>query len=192
MELNLYDALVALRLLLRAMETAMASDNPVFEASYCRLFNTPVVGVVGDGDEQVAFFDLFYRLFLRQPGVSRFFAQTDMTRQKHMLKSSLFELTTCWALGRPSAELMRIANVHKHLKIDRSVLDLWFDTLLDTVRDMDPEYNEMVRLAWMAALGPGMFFVKSILADAETAGSPESSGLRWYSGPNDPAGRSIQ
>ena len=170
----------------------MAQDNPVFEASYCRIFDTPAVGMAGDARDSEAFFDHFYAVFLKKPGIGEFFAHTDMARQKHMLKDSLFELTSCWVLGRPSDALLHVARAHAHLRIDNDALDLWLDTLLETVEEFDPEYDETVRLAWLAAMGPGIFFVKSFLAKPEAGAPLQPSEPHWYSGANDPSGPRVQ
>ncbi len=163
----------------------MTIDNPEFEASYCRVFNTPVVGVIGDDEHAKAFFDHFYDRLLKQEGIDQFFAGIDMNRQKDMLRNSLFELTSCWTLGHPSASLVRIAEAHERFNIDTAILDVWLETLLETVRVMDPDYDETVRLAWMSALGPGMFFMKSFLTNRPKLSDSEKP--PWYSGAFDPS-----
>ena len=143
--------------------------------------------MVGEGKEVDLFFDDFYRRFLQQPDTREFFAGADMDRQKQMLKKSLFELTSCWLLGQPSDGLMHLAEIHKQLKIPARMMDEWLEALLQTVADMDARYNETVRLAWLAAFGPGIFFFRSLLCGANYSDLDLPKHDRWYSGAADPA-----
>ncbi len=165
-------------------------DNPLFEASYCRVFHTDIVGIVGEDPAVDAFFEDFYHHFLQDEALARLFADTDMARQVSMLKNSLFQLTSCAVLGRPSDELVRLAGLHKRLGINPALLDKWFEALINTVADADPEYNEATRLAWCWAIAPGIFFMKSFLdGEAEsTAPVDTAPPSHWDSGAYDPSG----
>ena len=166
-------------------------NNPKFEASYCRLFSTDVVGIIGEDPATDAFFVAFYRLFLSDKNVSKFFANSDMAHQVDMLKRSLFQLTSCWVLGRPSSELVRLAELHRKLNISPDLLDIWLEALLETIAAADPEYDEATRLAWCWALAPGIFYMKSFLQGNFSAGKTHDShgdSPVWQSGAMDPAG----
>jgi truncated hemoglobin YjbI len=169
-------------------------SNPKFEASYCRLFSTEVVGIIGESPAIDTFFVEFYRLFLSDKNVSKFFANSDMTHQIGMLKRSLFQLTSCWVLGKPSSELVRLAELHSKLKISPDLLDIWLEALLDTIAAADPEYDEATRLAWCWALAPGIFYMKSFLQGNVLPGKPHDSPRGspvWHSGVMDPAGSRV-
>ena len=130
-------------------------------------------------------------MFLKQPGIADYFGNTDMQHQQHMLKSSLFELTSCCVLGRPSSGLLHLAEVHRGLGIHASTVDAWFSCLLQTIEAMDPLYDESVRLAWMAALGPGLFFLKSMLEQDLQSERTTVQPPHWYSGAADPSGPAV-
>lgn len=138
-------------------------DNPRFIASYCRLFQTDKVGVLGDAEATRHFFRQFYKRFLRNPDIAALFANTDMDRQVDMLKASLFHLIDCMDQGKPSRELVRLGMIHRQVGISTKALDEWFEALIDTVEFMDPMCDEATRLAWCWAVAPGIFYLKSRL-----------------------------
>ena len=138
-------------------------DNPRFVASYCRLFQTDKVGVLGDVDATRHFFRQFYQRFLRNPDIAALFAGTDMERQVDMLKRSLFHLVDCMDQGKPSRELVRLGMIHRQLGITTQALDEWMAALVETVEFIDPLCDEATRLAWCWAVSPGIFYLKSQL-----------------------------
>lgn len=166
-------------------------NNPEFEASYCRLFSTDIVGIIGEDPATDAFFIEFYRRFLSHKSVSKLFANTDMAHQIAMLKHSLFQLTSCCVLGRPSSELVRLAELHRKLGVSPDLLDKWFEALLETIAAADPEYDEVTRLAWCWALAPGIFYLKSFVQGNSAPGGIHDIGRGspvWRSGTMDPVG----
>ena len=134
----------------------MGLANPLFEASYGRLFG-PDVSMHEGAD---AFFTAFYHGFLADPQVAQLFANTDMAQQIQMLKRSLFQLVSYYVSGAPTAELQRIRTAHKHLAIPPALFDLWLEVLLDTIERFDPQADEATRLAWCWALAPGITFMR--------------------------------
>ena len=107
-----------------------------------------------------------------------------------MLPSSLFQLTSCAVLGRPSHGLIRLAEIHKRLGIRPVLLDQWFEALLQTVARNDPDFDDATRLAWCWTIAPGIFFVKSFLeGNADRHGDPAAAlPPYWQSGAYDPSG----
>lgn len=128
-----------------------------FEASYSRIFGDQV-GISEAGD---AFFVRFYELFFASsPAVRGLFSHTDMTRQVTMLRRSLFEIVTFYVTGTVSEPLRRIAQIHQHLNLQPAMYDDWLDALVGTVREFDPEYDELTDYAWRIALIPGVTYMK--------------------------------
>ena len=64
------------------------STNPLFDASYQRLFGDDI----SMDDQADSFFTKFYENFLAMPRISEFFRETDMDRQVSMLRRSFFQL----------------------------------------------------------------------------------------------------
>ena len=132
------------------------SANPLFDASYTRLFGDNV----SINEQSDPFFAAFYANFLAQPEVSEFFRETDMTRQISMLRRSFFQLAAFYVSCEPSAELERIASIHYTLGLDHGHYDVWLDALIKTVRDQDHQCDLATELAWRWALTPGITYMK--------------------------------
>ena len=146
----------------------MPLDNPRFRESYERLFG---VGVTM-GESADRFFERFYDLFLEDPEVAELFASTDMQRQVQMLKKSLFQLVTFYVINEPSAELDRLAEIHKVVGVSPGMFDTWMQALLNTVEALDPEFDQLTALAWCWALAPGMTYMKlRLVEDVQTRSS---------------------
>ena len=59
-------------------------------------------------------------------------------------------------------ELSYVAALHSRSQknIEPWLYDFWIDSLLDTVREHDPDYNVDVELAWRLALAAGVAYMK--------------------------------
>ena len=126
----------------------------IFTASYARMFD--------EGTRQ-QFFDTFYDKFLASSSaVAEKFLHTDLQRQKRMLQKSLVYLTKLYSDLKVPEELSYVAALHSHSQkdIDPGLYDLWLDSLIDTVREHDPDCNADVELAWRMALAPGISYMK--------------------------------
>ena len=132
------------------------SENPLFDASYARVFGEGV----GISSESDPFFQSFYRHFLADPEIAAVFSQTDMSRQVSMLRKSFFHLVAFYVSHEPSAELARIAQVHQKIGIRSSYYDRWLDALVSAVREFDPFCDQATELAWRWALTPGITYMR--------------------------------
>jgi hemoglobin-like flavoprotein len=131
-------------------------DNPLFEASYARLFGTGIAtSPAADG-----FFQAFYRRFLVDPEIQDLFSETNMTRQASMLRKSFFHLAGFYVTHLPSGELARLAHMHYRLGVAAAHYDYWLDCLVATVAEFDPQCDLATELAWRWALAPGITFMK--------------------------------
>ena len=110
------------------------------------------------------FLDRFYERFLgSSPKVRRKFAGTDFARQKRMLQASLQMLMVA-AQGDPDSVapyLDRVAARHgaADMAIGAELYDLWLDSLLETVRECDPEFSPEVGKAWEAVMMVGIHYL---------------------------------
>lgn len=131
-------------------------NNPLFDASYTRLFGSDVtIDESSDG-----FFETFYRHFLQAPDVHELFRETDMKRQVVMLRKSFFQLAAFYVTSSPSAELERIGFIHHRLGVTSDHFDLWLDALVATVAERDPLCDQTTELAWRWAMTPGITYLK--------------------------------
>ena len=139
------------------MEVEFEVHIAPFEASYRRIFGDQVnIGPEGD-----AFFERFYeRFFQKSPRIALLFSNTDMHRQVGMLRRSIYELLTFYLTGELSERLRRIAQVHQRLGLTPELWDAWLESLIETVRESDPECDELAEYAWRLALTPGLTYLK--------------------------------
>ncbi len=127
----------------------------LFDESFARATQDQI-----DGQD---FFGAFYLRFLAADArVADRFAQTDMARQRSMLRKSFHHMANFYVSTEVSDYLARIAESHGpgQLNIPPDLFDLWLDTLLGVVRDFDPAYSMEVELAWRVVLAPGLAYMK--------------------------------
>lgn len=133
----------------------MADSIQQFADSYAR---------VGARDlETGGFLDSFYRRFIgSSPLVAEKFRNTDMDRQREMLRISLDHMVYFAIDREETSEIARVAGIHSRSgsNIPESLYALWLDSLLDTVSRFDPRYDESVDKAWREALEPGIEYMK--------------------------------
>ena len=80
-----------------------------------------------------------------------------------MLMQSMTHVTAFSATLEPTEELNFIAGLHGKDKLNLTVAfyDIWLDSLLETVRERDPKYDEQVNRAWRTVMAPGIEYMKS-------------------------------
>ncbi len=116
--------------------------------------------------DNLGFFKRFYEIFIGgSEEVAKKFANTDMARQMRMLQESLVHMIDFFeAMRTRSVEhLERMARLHS--KHDRDIpprmYELWLNGIVQTVSELDPEFDEDVALAWKMVLSPGLLFMQS-------------------------------
>jgi hemoglobin-like flavoprotein len=112
------------------------------------------------------FLDRFYERFLRSsPKVREKFVGTDFTRQKRMLQASLqLLLVAAQDDGkRPAPYLDEVAARHSasQMAIGAELYDLWLDSLLAAVREVDPGWSAEVEQAWESVMTVGIAYLVS-------------------------------
>ena len=117
-------------------------------------------------DADPGFLDIFYDRFLASsPKVKSKFAHTDFHRQKRLLRASfyLILLASEDPTGGPERYLGHLATRHstKDLDVGAELYDLWLDSLLASVKECDPEFNDEVEHAWEKMMGIGIDFLLS-------------------------------
>jgi hemoglobin-like flavoprotein len=112
------------------------------------------------------FLDGFYERFLRSsPKVREKFVGTDFVRQKRMLQASLqLLLVAAQDDGkRPTPYLDEVAARHSasQMAIGAELYDLWLDSLLATVREVDAVWSPEVEQAWEHVMTVGIAYLVS-------------------------------
>lgn len=110
-----------------------------------------------------SFFDDFYKTFLNSsPAIREKFVKTDMAAQKHLLRAGILNLVL-FARGMPDTKLRALGESHSRtgFNIRPELYDIWLDSLLQTIRQHDPELEPADLLAWQETLGKGIDVIKS-------------------------------
>lgn len=111
------------------------------------------------------FLDRFYERFLASsPKVREKFANTNFVRQKRALRASLQILSLVADDDRgPGRYLGELAVQHgqKHLDIGAELYDLWLDSLIATVREIDPQFDAEIEGAWEQVAMVGIHYMIS-------------------------------
>lgn len=139
---------------------AMTDSIQTFVDSYARVGATDL--------QSGGFLDTFYHHFLASsPAVREKFARTDMAQQREMLRVSLDHMVYFAIDGEETSELARVAGVHARSDADipAHLYALWLDSLLATVGEFDPQYDEHVDAAWRQALVPAIEYMTSHYED---------------------------
>ncbi len=110
------------------------------------------------------FLDRFYKRFLESsPDVREKFANTDFVRQKRALRASLHLMLLAAEDEKngPERYLRDLAFRHGRgqLDIGSYLYDLWLDSLLETVRECDPEWSPEIERAWEQVMGVGISYL---------------------------------
>ncbi|MDN3522977.1 globin [Halomonas ramblicola] len=127
-----------------------------------RLFDASYVRVLSRELEGQGFFEAFYERFLAaSPEVATKFRHTDMARQQVMLKKAFYHLLAFYASSHADYYLQEVAISHSraYLDISPSLYDLWLESLIDTVRAFDAQFDDEVELAWRLVMTPGIVYM---------------------------------
>ena len=132
----------------------MTEIDEIFNNSYERCLQSP------------HFFDRFYENYVSANElVAEKFADTDMDRQKDMLKASLHMLMALRSTNPKDAVsyFRRIGKIHGRDKHDipPEMYDLWLSCLLQTVEESDHRYDARVEAAWRTLLEGGIRIMQS-------------------------------
>ncbi len=109
--------------------------------------------------------EAFYDRFLRADEEARArFAHTDFDRQRDLFLHGLFALIDYardGAMGRLAVR--RLAKTHggAGLNIPERLYDVWIDTLIETLAEVDQEWSEELSSAWSAVLCPGITVIRA-------------------------------
>ena len=131
----------------------------LFEESYDRL----VGHGIGITDRGQVFFRRFYEVFSASSDeVAHKFADTDIDKQVRVLQKAMFHLISFYLVKNTNDFMEDIALSHDqdHLDINPGLYDLWLDSLLQTVAEMDVDARKDTELAWKIVMTPGILYLK--------------------------------
>jgi hemoglobin-like flavoprotein len=117
----------------------------LYQASYQRC--------MGNDD----FLPLFYSLFINADiAVKDMFGSTDKEQQILTLKASLAMIQPAQDLFTHEQLIKRIAHRHQKMKISPHLFNVWFDCLMQAVKQYDPQYNDDLHNIWREQLDFGL------------------------------------
>ena len=128
-----------------------------FQDSYQRVMATEQNGE----DFFAAFYDNFTA---NDKSIAEKFRNTDMLRQRQMLKDSLDQMLYFSIDKRSSETIEKIAARHGPAGVDipPKFYDIWMDSLLETVKHYDPDYDRHIDIAWRVNMAPGVALMKAL------------------------------
>lgn len=104
------------------------------------------------------FIERFYEIFLAShPEIRLAFAHTDFDRQRRLLRRTLTN-AIMYAAGSEvvKQEVNRMAMVHSqrgHAPVQPRLYTYWVDSLIQTIREFDPELTPPLEARWRLAMG---------------------------------------
>ena len=115
------------------------------------------------------FLDLFYERFLgSSEEIAALFTAVDMARLKRMLRQSLI-LTMVASEGSKYSRqrLAALGDLHRDAGVSPRHYDLWLDTLVSVVTELDGHFDAQVDRAWRDVMGLGIQLMKERYPSAD-------------------------
>ncbi|HKJ70160.1 MAG TPA: globin [Gammaproteobacteria bacterium] len=110
-------------------------------------------------------FDTFYRIFLEQdPRIRQMFANTDWNEQKRLLRHGMNNVIAFHDdsyTARKALERIRYTHGRDRLNIPPDLYDAWVESMVQAVRELDPEVSPALEASWRQVLGEGVAFVRA-------------------------------
>jgi hemoglobin-like flavoprotein len=134
--------------------------------NYRKLFNNSFQRAITP--DTYGFYKRFYQLLIAaDQKVDELFATTDMDRQIKMLMQSITYVMSFSATMKPDLEIEQIAEMHGKgkLGVPARFYDIWLESMIDTVREYDPKFDEHIETAWRVMMAPGITYMKSFCDD---------------------------
>lgn len=128
----------------------------IFTASYQRVSAI----AVADRDFFEAFYDTFTSLSTE---AAEKFQGVDMLKQREHLRNSLDQMIYFSIDRKASDMLLNTAKTHSKSGKDirPELYEAWLESLLQTVRKFDSQFNEETEIAWRVVLAPGISYMQA-------------------------------
>ncbi len=111
-----------------------------------------------------AFFKAFYQHFeASSPEIRNLFALSPQSRRYEMLESSILVLMDYSINHVVGEELERLAHYHAHLGAHSTMFDQWLESLIATLKSLDPTFSFDEEVSWRHLLGPGLKYLKTYI-----------------------------
>ena len=126
------------------------------------LFNDSFHRILGQPGAALTFIDHFYEAFMKMPGVAAKFEGTDLQAMKEKVIPSILYLLEFASTRQEDHILFDVAMAHSRHRanIEPSLYDAFTETIIQSVKHFDKEYDDSVALAWIITLAPGLEYMK--------------------------------
>ena|SRR2546425_1859923 len=91
-------------------------------------------------------------------------SQTDLRKQRRLVQASLYMVMLAAdgpLEGTPHLEYLAVLHNQRHLDITPHLYDLWFDCLVQAVRECDGQWTPETERVWRSMMANGMAFMKT-------------------------------
>ena len=133
----------------------------LFEAEILETFNGSLERCQADPH----FLSLFYQKFvISNSEVREKFSNTNMEHQKMMLHASLYMIMLATQDNEAATVYLdRVAKRHSktELNIRPELYDIWLETLINTVAEVDPMFTNQIETAWRNVMTYGIEYMLS-------------------------------
>lgn len=106
------------------------------------------------------FYKEFYeRLIASSPEIADKFSSTDLKTQERALKRSLFimmQIPEGHEINDPDLEILAVLHSRMAKNIRPELYTYWIESLIQTVQECDPKFDEHVENAWRVFLQRGV------------------------------------
>lgn len=111
------------------------------------------------------FAEKFYEIFLnRSPEISELFKNTDFTKQRKLLRGSVYALVVQDVEQEKTQKMLsRVGGTHcrSALNIRPELYEVWLDSLCETIKALDSEWTVELDEAWRKSMRPGIELITS-------------------------------
>ena len=119
------------------------------ESSLIQSFTSSYIRLQQSLEEENTLYKTFYRRLINSDvRIAKLFNEIEFQRQYSMLNNAIFIFYTCKVTGVPVSEITKIRNIHMNLNLEIADFQIWKKCLLDTIQDLDQEFNGSIRQAW--------------------------------------------
>ena len=109
------------------------------------------------------FIAIFYQHFVdSDPEIRELFKNSDMARQQEMMGKSLMSMIAASEENWHSdQQLVNLSRQHQQLSIQPRHFELWEQSLLKTIAQCDPDFDEKIASCWQKIIKRGKEFMIS-------------------------------
>lgn len=114
-----------------------------------------------------AFFNRFYEIFTgSHPAIRPMFAKTDMAKQHHLLRHGVmsalrYAQSEKNLMAKVCIDRIRESHSRKQYAISPELYPFWLNSLIQAVRETDPEFNPTLDEEWRQVLQPVVDYIGS-------------------------------